>query len=185
MKRLIIILTICFLGTGILAVILFGLISFVREYETPKVYEAEVNKYCCKFEVDINYVYAVIKAESNFNEKAVSDKGAEGLMQIMPSTAKYIAIKLGESAENIDLFNPELNLRYGIWYISYLSEIFNYDKMLVAAAYNAGEGNVRVWQAKYAADGFFDVTEIPFAETQVYVQKVLRYYEMYRNKYNY
>lgn len=184
MKRLLTILIICFFCISVIGVVLFGLISFVREYETPKIYETTVNEYCCKYEVDVNFVYAVIKAESNFNEKAVSDKGAIGLMQIMPSTAKYIAVKIGESPENLDLFDSELNLKYGIWYISYLNKIFNNDRMLVAAAYNAGEGNVRVWLSKYSEDGF-NISEIPFSETQNYVQKVLKYFEMYRNKYNY
>lgn len=184
MKRFLIIFTISFFSLSFIAVVLFGLISFVKEYETPKMYEAVINKYCCKYEVDVNYVYAVIKAESNFNEKCVSKKGAEGLMQIMPATAKYIALKLEESTENINLFDVETNLRYGIWYISYLNGIFDDDRMLVAAAYNAGEGNVRLWIKKYSEDGF-KIEEIPFLETQVYVEKILKYFEMYRNKYNY
>ena len=184
MKRFLVIFTISFFSLCFIGIVLFGLISFVKEYETPKIYEALVNEYCCKYEVDVNFAYAVIKAESNFNEKCVSKKGAEGLMQIMPATSKYIAIKLGEDIENIDLFDVETNLRYGIWYISYLSEIFDDDRMLIAAAYNAGEGNVRAWLKEYSEDGF-SIEEIPFPETKGYVEKVLKYFEMYRSKYNY
>ena len=184
MKRYTVLIVISILIISFIAIVLFGLISFVQEYETPKVYETTVAKYCCEYEVDVNFVYAVIKVESKFKEKAESKKGARGLMQIMPSTAQYIAVKLSEDINNIDLFDPEVNLKYGIWYLSYLNKMFNDDKMLVSAAYNAGEGNVKVWIEKYSMFGF-KVSEIPFAETKHYVEKVLRYFEMYRNKYGY
>ncbi|MCL1901815.1 MAG: lytic transglycosylase domain-containing protein [Firmicutes bacterium] len=181
MRRLLLILLISSFCLGIFLVVLFGLILFAKEYENPIVYEDTIRKYSCIYDVDVCVVFAVIKAESNFNESALSKKGAQGLMQIMPNTAKYIAVKLGEDTQNIDLYEAETNIRYGIWYISYLNKIFDNNLTLVAASYNAGEGNVRNWLAKF--DNCLEICDIPFYETREYVEKVLRYYAMYKNSY--
>jgi len=181
MKRFVLIVVISSGFLSIFFVVLFGLILFVKEYENPIVYEDTIIKYSCMYDVDVCVVFAVVKAESNFNENALSKKGAQGLMQIMPSTAKYIAVKLGEDSLDIDLFDAEINLRYGIWYISYLNKIFNGDLKLVAASYNAGEGNVRKWLAEF--DNRLEISDIPFLETREYVEKVLRYYAVYKNSY--
>ena len=181
MKRIVLIFLISSFCLSIFFVVLFGLILFVKEYENPIVYEDKIRKYSCMYDVDVCVVFAVIKAESNFNESALSKKGAQGLMQIMPGTAKYIAVKLDEDSLNIDLFDAETNLRYGIWYISYLNKIFDNNLTLVAASYNAGEGNVRNWLKKY--DNSLEIADIPFLETREYAEKVLRYYVMYKNSY--
>ena len=101
-------------------------------------------------------VHSVIRAESNYNPYAVSPKGAEGLMQLIPSTARQYGVQ--------NAFDPEQNIEGGIRYLKYLQSLFS-DERLVLAAYNAGEGAV----TKY---GWIP----PYAETQDYVYKVGRYY---------
>jgi soluble lytic murein transglycosylase-like protein len=107
-------------------------------------------------------VHSVIRAESNYNPYAISPKGAEGLMQLIPSTARQYGVS--------NAFDPEQNIEGGIRYLKYLQTLFS-DERLVLAAYNAGEGAV----AKY---GWIP----PYAETQDYVYKVGRYYGMARRE---
>lgn len=107
-------------------------------------------------------VHSVIRAESNYNPYAVSPKGAEGLMQLIPSTASRFGVR--------DAFDPEQNIEGGVRYLKYLQTLFS-DERLVLAAYNAGEGAV----TKY---GWIP----PYAETQDYVYKVGRYYGLARRE---
>ena len=107
-------------------------------------------------------VHSVIRAESNYNPYAVSPKGAEGLMQLIPSTARQYGVQ--------NSFDPEQNIEGGIRYLKYLQSLFS-DERLVLAAYNAGEGAV----SKY---GWIP----PYAETQDYVYKVGRYYGLARRQ---
>lgn len=115
-----------------------------------------------KFAVDPDLVRAVIKAESNFNAGAVSRKGAQGLMQIMPRTADELGI--------IDAFDPEENILGGVRYLRYLLDEFDEDYSLALAAYNAGPSRVAGRNA------------IPdIAETQDYVKRVLKYFSVMKN----
>ncbi len=107
-------------------------------------------------------VHSVIRAESNYNPYAISPKGAEGLMQLIPATARQYGVR--------NSFDPEQNIEGGIRYLKYLQSLFS-DERLVLAAYNAGEGAV----AKY---GWIP----PYAETQDYVYKVGRYYGLARRQ---
>jgi transglycosylase, SLT family len=177
------VLQISMVATAILLVllVLFGLIYFVQDHAFPRTFAGEVGEYSFAYGVDANFVFAVIKQESNFDERAVSKKGAQGLMQIMPATEKYIAKKLGVS--DYDIFDPETNIRFGTWYISYLYYRFG-SYQLAAVAYNAGEGTLRGWLSKYS-DHEGNLTHIPYPETQKYVENVMKYYEQYRLKYYY
>ncbi|PKN19146.1 MAG: lytic transglycosylase [Deltaproteobacteria bacterium HGW-Deltaproteobacteria-6] len=122
-----------------------------------------VNRTAGKYGIDSDLVYAVIKTESNFNAKAVSRKGAKGLMQLMPGTAASLGV--------MDCFHPGDNIDGGIRYLSYLINLYAGDLSLALAAYNAGEGAV----AKYGGIP-------PYAETKSYVRLVLANYERYRRK---
>ena len=114
-----------------------------------------------RYQVDPAIIKAIILAESSFNPKAVSRKGARGLMQLMPRTAKYLGVK--------DSFNPLHNIDGGVRYFKALLDRYDCDVELALAAYNAGSRNVR----KYGGVP-------PFKATKFYIAKVLKYYEVYK-----
>ena len=153
-------------------VIVFNFVMF------PERFKAYVDKYSVEFGVDRALVYAVIKAESGFDKNAKSKAGAVGLMQIMPSTAIFIANELDENNfVEEDLFDEQVNIRFGCFYLKYLFNKF-LDVKAVVCAYNAGETVVRTWLGK---DGLLDENKIVYAETRIYLKKVLRFYEIYKN----
>jgi len=117
----------------------------------------------------------VIEQESKFNATAHSSAGAVGLMQLQPATAKGIAKYTGGSKFVVsDLENPEINVRYGAWYLHHLMQKYH-DERLALAAYNAGQQNVDRWLA--ADEG------VQFAETRAYVNRVERLKDIYRRAY--
>ncbi len=126
-------------------------------------YDPIIKQAAEKYKVDPALVKAVIKTESNFNHRAVSPKGARGLMQLMPSTAYALQVP--------DSFQPESNVEGGVKYLSYLMELFRNDLSLALAAYNAGENAVIRHRGIP-----------PYRETQEYVQRVLSHYRQYRNQ---
>ena len=149
-------------------------------YKTP--YRSIVKSASKDFAVKESIIYAVMKAESGFREGIVSPKGAVGLMQLLPSTAEFIAKKLDEEYVDGSLLDPAVNIKYGTWYLSYLFAKFSPDAAI--AAYNAGEGKVSSWlkNPKYSSNGkTLDV--IPYAETAKYVRRVYKNISKY-NKYH-
>lgn len=147
----------------------------------PIHYQETINRYAVKYELDPYLIYSLIKAESNFKSYAISNKGAIGLMQITPSTGAYIAELLGDNNFSADkLFNTEINIKYGCYYLSKLFNDFNGDLNCVLAAYNGGEGNVRKW-LKENKNGFtIDINKLPFGETKKYVKRVKQNYKIYK-----
>jgi soluble lytic murein transglycosylase len=130
-------------------------------------------------------VYSVIKTESGFRTDAVSKKGAIGLMQITEKTGLWIADKLGDKDYvREDLKNPEVNIKYGCWYLSYLLERFEGNNELALAAYNAGEGTVMRWIAdndiKWRG---LEIKSVPYPETERYLVRVNRIYFVYKTLY--
>jgi soluble lytic murein transglycosylase len=118
----------------------------------------------------------VIEAESKFNTDARSDAGAVGLMQLTPSTAEGIAQHTGGSRFRVsDLTNPDINIRYGAWYLGRLFEKYHGNETLALAAYNAGQGNVDTWLRAHEG--------IQFSETRDYISKVERLKGIYRRAY--
>lgn len=113
--------------------------------------------------VDPALVKAVMKAESNFDSKDVSGKGAVGLMQLMPETARKLGIKRDE------IFDPEKNILGGTKYLSYMIDLFDGNLSLALAAYNAGPGVVKKYR-----------NIPPYRETQNYIQQVFKYYNHYK-----
>lgn len=120
-------------------------------------YDAIIAKYSRRFSVDPVLVKAVIQVESNFNPAVVSSKGARGLMQLMPATAKRFGVA--------NIHDPEENIRGGVAYLAYLQKFFSGDLQRVLAGYNAGENAV----TRYGGIP-------PYAETQLYVKKALTVY---------
>ncbi len=147
-------------------------------------YKEYVEKYSAEYDVDPLLVYSIIKAESNFNEGALSNKGACGLMQLMDETAREVAENtIMDYEPGVTLYNPEKNIRLGIVYYANLRSIYNVDEVALAA-YNAGSGNVNKWieQGIIKADGS-DIENIPFKETNTYVRKILNNYKIYKKLY--
>lgn len=122
--------------------------------------------------------YAVMKAESNFEESAVSSAGAVGLMQLLPSTAQFIAERSGIPFLPERLFDGEYNTRLGCAYLAYLLERFEEETAL--AAYNAGEGTVQGWLSdpRCSEDGR-TLFQIPYAETRRYLKKISFFRKIY------
>ena len=116
------------------------------------------------------------------SEKAISPKNARGLMQIAPITGKWASeeLQLINYSES-SLFIPNVNIHIGCWYISKLRKEFNGNLRLMLAAYNGGSGNVKKWlqDPRYSVDGK-TLKDIPFKETKEYVEKVSKYYRIYR-----
>ena len=128
---------------------------------------------------------AVIKNESNFKPEAKSKAGALGLMQITPETGAWIAkcTDFPNFRDNL-LLKPELNIKFGCWYLAELENEFQNNEVLMLAAYNAGRGTVKEWMKDYGwGYDFSDVSQIPFSDTRIYVQKVLNDRNNYQNLY--
>lgn len=117
-------------------------------------YEPLIDKLAHQYSISKHLIMAVVATESCFNSKAESPKGARGLMQLMPITARELGVK--------DPFDHKENLRGGVEYLGKLSKRFNYNPKLTLAAYNAGPGNVEKYQGIP-----------PFPETEAYVEKVM------------
>ena len=145
-------------------------------------YSEYVEKYSKIYSVDEKLIYAVIKNESNFNADAVSKVGAKGLMQIMESTADDVAEEL--NIKDYDLFSPDDNIKIGTKYLAYLLDKYG-EITLALAAYNAGFGTVDTWisQGVLQPDGK-NYENIPYKETNMYVRKILRDYDVYINKFS-
>lgn len=169
---------------SILFGVLYDLIAGATEKKTyPRDYEPFVVKYSAEYGVPEKIVYAVIKVESNFNQNAVSSAPAFGLMQLTEETFEWVSGKLKEKPSAFAIYDPSTNIRYGVWYLSYLYGRFdNWD--VAFAAYNAGPGNVSKWldDSEYSSDGV-TLDHIPFKETRNYVEKVNKAIKIYENLY--
>ncbi len=134
--------------------------------------------------LDPALIAAVIYAETKFDPRA-STAGAQGLMQILPSTAYYLAhLSGGISFTAGDLANPSVNVAYGSYYLRYLLDHYDGSQMLAVAAYNGGLGNVDSWVARAKAAGKrLTIEEIPFPQTRAYVRRVLGAEHAYRAAY--
>ena len=152
----------------------------------PTKYNEYVEKYSKENNVDKYMIYAIIKAESNFKSDVKSNSNAIGLMQLLENTAVEMSnsIKKDEITEK-SLYDPEMNIKLGISYYSYLLKHYRGNNILALTAYNAGMGNVDNWIKKgvIKSDGS-DIENIPYKETNNYVRKILRDYKLYVKLYN-
>ena len=141
----------------------------------PLRYQAIVRGHARNYRLDPALLAGVIYQESKFRAHARSSSGAIGLMQLLPDTAKGIAIHTGGSRFQVsDLDNPEINVRYGSWYLRHLLDRYH-DVRTALAAYHAGQGNVDEWRR--------DGGGIRFPETRHYVEKVLDAQQVYADVY--
>lgn len=190
----------CCLGRFLVLVIVFGLIGFfgyrlaenmgLKNYllqaKYPIRYQHFVEEYAREFDLDESLVYAVIHTESKFDTLAESSAGAKGLMQLTDETGMDCARKLGvEPFSSKDLFEPDINIRLGCYYLKRLIQDYGGNTSTAIAAYNGGPGNVDKWllDPKYSS-GDGTLTAIPFRETRNYVEKVTEAYWSYQTLYN-
>lgn len=166
--------------------VLDGVKNQIYSFFYPQKYAEQVEKYSSEFGVDEALIYAVIYTESGFREEVESSAGAIGLMQLMPSTFEWLQ---GHLAGDLlyttdDLKNPDINIRYGTYLISYLLDRYSGDTGTALAAYNAGVANVDNWleDSSYSADGV-TLSTIPYSETDRYVKRIEDAYDIYRAVY--
>jgi soluble lytic murein transglycosylase len=148
----------------------------------PMHYKDKIEIYAREYNVDPHLVVAIMRNESKFNPNALSRKEAKGLMQIAPITGDWASqqLNLTNYTEEM-LYDPDLNIKIGCWYLNILHNEFDNQLELIIAAYNAGNGNVSKWlqDSRYSNDGKV-LKEIPFNETKTYLEKVLRDYKIYK-----
>ena len=159
--------------------------SAVRHLTLPLDHEDIIRQQAADKQLDPALIAAVIYAESHFIDDRTSSAGAKGLMQLMPSTAEFIAHKSGGTRFQLeDLGTPQVNIAYGSWYLRYLIEHYKGNATLGVAAYNAGLDNVDRWVKRVGGPGNFDAgRNIPFPETRHYVLSVLSHRDAYRRTY--
>jgi soluble lytic murein transglycosylase len=173
-KRLLIVLCVLLVAAGAFLVVDETSPPWYERIRYPLHYEAIVRGHARNYGIDPALLAAVIYQESKFDAEAKSSSGAVGLMQLTPETAKGIAIRTGGSAFRVsDLGDPEINVRYGCWYLRHLYRKYG-EWRLVLAAYNAGQGNVDRWLREERG-------KIPFAETRHYVDRVEDLRAIYRD----
>jgi len=138
-------------------------VPFNSRHKKERLFHPIILQEANRYDVDPALVKAIIMAESGYNPRAVSKKGAKGLMQLMPSTAEDLGVE--------DIFNPEQNISGGIRYFKQLVNRFDGDVKLALAAYNAGSQTVRDHQGIP-----------PYKSTHYYIEKVFKYYQKYKNQ---
>jgi soluble lytic murein transglycosylase len=156
----------------------------VRELALPLQDASVIRQQASEKHLDPALIAAVIYAETKFDPRP-SSAGAQGLMQILPSTAEFLAhLSGGVSFQTGDLATPSINIAYGSYYLRYLLNHYQGSEMLAVAAYNAGLTNVDEWVARARAEGKeLTVEAIPFAQTREYVRRVLSAQRAYRATY--
>jgi len=151
----------------------------------PRAFEKEVLSNSEKFNVPAEFVWSIMKAETNFRPDALSPVGAKGLMQVMTHTGRKVASLMGKTIDGEDLFLPAVGIEIGTRYLKRNLKKFKNKIPLAAAAYNGGPHRVHSWLHQFGdleMDEFIE--HIPFLETRNYVKKVTRYYTLYNLLYN-
>lgn len=147
-------------------------------------YQALIEQYANANNLQPAYVAAIIRNESSFRTDAESSVGARGLMQLMPDTAEWIAGKLGiRSFQFADMYDAETNIRFGTWYLNYLSKLFRGDPVLVTAAYHAGQTTVTQWLSNrsISPDGrTIPLENLMDGPTKTYAERVTQAYGIYQ-----
>ncbi len=175
-------------------IVIVGAIGFVvahtlekgyRELALPLRHDDIIRQQARQKNLDPALIAAVIYQESRFRPRE-SDAGAQGLMQILPATADFIANRSGGTKFTTkDLATPQVNISYGAYYLRYLIDRYDGDVLTALAAYNAGEGRVDEWLKQSGNSGgtIKDAEEIPFPETREYVKNVLKARDQYKREY--
>lgn len=163
-----------------------GLKGNVYKFFYPQKFSEQVQRSSKEFGVDEALIYSVIKNESGFRPEVESHAGAVGLMQLMPETFNWLQERLdGEiTRDSSALKDPDINIRYGTYFLSMLLKDYGGDIHTVAAAYNAGSSTVDGWLSdpQYSSNGV-SLSRIPYEETSRYADRVEKTYVMYKNLY--
>jgi soluble lytic murein transglycosylase len=174
---------------GLAARWLWGQVYTARKPEAlalmyPRAYQQTVEASAAQVGLDPFLAWAIMRRESGFRPEVVSSADARGLMQIIPPTAKAIAIELkAPTPAPDDLYAPEINVRFGTWYLSALIDRMGHPA-LCAASYNAGPSAVSKWMAQRGSLPLDEwIEEIPYKETRGYVKQVMADYVMYQQLY--
>ena len=157
--------------------------NVIQKEKYPRKFSQYVTQASREFDVPEPIIYATIKTESNFITDAESSAGARGLMQLMPSTFEWLTTSvLKENLPPQNITDPQTNIRYGTYMLSWLYKLLG-DWETVFAAYNAGIGNVNSWleNEQYSKNG--KLINIPFPETREYVKRQLAHIKKYENLY--
>ncbi len=155
----------------------------------PLSYRELVSDKANKYNLHPAFVAAIMLNESSFRPDATSSVNARGLMQLMDETAGWIYEKMGDTSVPYDfnnMYDPEINAEYGCWYLNYLSDLFHGDPILVAAAFHAGQGEVRNWlnDSTYSKDGrTIRLEDMIDGPTKRYVTRVLNAFSVYKRLY--
>jgi soluble lytic murein transglycosylase len=169
---------------AVIAVAALGIHQAEKRLSLPLTHASLIREQAQDKHLDPALIAAVIYAESKF-EPHPSPAGAQGLMQILPATAYYLAHLSGGSRFTVsDLATPSVNVAYGSYYLRYLLDHYDGSELLAVAAYNGGLANVDSWVSQARAEGrTLDTSAIPFPETREYVQRVFAAQRAYREKY--
>lgn len=158
----------------------------INRWEYPIQYAEYVTYYADKYDIDPLMLYAFIRTESNFDPMADSDAGARGLMQITEVTFDWIKSKIAPTEELTfeDLYDPETNIRFGSYFVSYCLLRYQDDLATAAAAYHSGWGTVDdlLAQTQYSADGK-TLDHYPYPQMRLYVKKITSSYQRYQEIY--
>lgn len=148
-------------------------------------WQETIEQYAAQYNLQPAFVAAIIRNESSFRTNAESSVGARGLMQLMPDTAEWIAGKLDDSAYTFDsMWDAETNIRYGCWYLGYLSRLFRGDAELISGAYHAGQTTMTQWLSDRtkSSDGVtLDLDKLSDGPTKQYIGRVTQAYGIYQS----
>ena len=157
------------------------------DQQYPLEYRDEIQRISGEYNLSPALIASVIRNESSFRPAAESSVGARGLMQVMPETAEWITHKLKVDNYSLEqLYNPETNIRFGCWYLNYLSTLFHGDPLCVVCAYHAGQGEISSWltHPSISSDGLtMKIDRLPEGPTKTYAGRVTRDYGIYQAKY--
>jgi soluble lytic murein transglycosylase len=175
MRRVLALVVLVGAGAGVFAYVNATNPPWYERLRYPLGYEQIVRGHARNYRLDPALLAAVIYQESKFRPSARSRSGAIGLMQLQPATAEGIAVRTGGTRFRVDdLYEPEINVRYGAWYLRHLLDKYG-DERTALAAYNAGQENVDTWRREGKG--------IAFAETRAYVARVEKLKRIYRDAY--
>ncbi len=183
LKKLGSVIMIIFIGCFIW--LIFNIEDICKKYIYPQQYSAYVETAAAETGVDKYLIYAVIKTESGFDETAVSEVGARGLMQLTEDAFEWVKFRMEDERDISydDMFNARYNIEYGSYLLKLLYEEYD-DAATAIAAYHSGRGNVNEWlkSPEYSSDGK-TLDNMPQGKTKHYVKKVMTAYKGYNNLY--